>query len=263
LRVDGADGIERARDALGRFTKASEGAERSTEKLGKGGRKAAEGISEADRAAAKASKSLAAMYTDAMRTAKGLVGLFALRQLQQFADGWSDMQSVVGASIGDMAGAGDMMGRLVDIANASYSPLSQTVDVYSRNVSVLKDLGKNAAQAADFTESLNHMLVLTATRGERAASVQNALSKAMAVGKLDAMGLETVLANGGEVAQALAKELNTTVNGLRAFASQGKFTGRVIADSVIKPLDDVRERAAEMPATLGDAFTRINTNLTE
>lgn len=263
LRVDGTDGIERARDALGGFTKASEGAERSTEKLGRGGRKAAEGISEADRAAAKASKSLAAMYTDAMRTAKGLVGLFALRQLQQFADGWSDMQSVVGASIGDMAGAGDMMGRLVDIANASYSPLSQTVDVYSRNVSVLKDLGKNAAQAADFTESLNHMLVLTATRGERAASVQNALSKAMAVGKLDAMGLETVLANGGEVAQALAKELGTTVNGLRAFASQGKITGRVIAESVIKPLDDVRARAAEMPATLGDAFTRINTNLTE
>ena len=48
------------------------------------------------------------------------------------------------------------------------------------------------------------MLVLTATRGERAASVQNALSKAMAVGKLQADGLETVLANGGEVAQALA-----------------------------------------------------------
>lgn len=263
LRIDGADGIERARDALGGFTKASEGAERSAEKLGKGGRKAAEGISEADKAAASASKSLASMYTDAMRTAKGLVGLFALRQLQQFADGWSDMQSVVGASIGDMAGAGDMMGRLVDIANASYSPLSQTVDVYSRNVSVLKDLGKNAAQAADFTESLNHMLVLTATRGERAASVQNALSKAMAVGKLDAMGLETVLANGGEVAQALAKELDTTVNGLRAFASQGKITGRVIAEAVIKPLDDVRDRAAEMPATLGDAFTRINTNLTE
>lgn len=263
LRIDGADGIERARDALGGFTKASEGAGRSTEKLGKGGRKAAEGISEADSAAAKASKSLAAMYTDAMRTAKGLVGLFALRQLQQFVDGWSDMQSVVGASIGDMSRAAGMMTRLVDIANASYSPLQQTVDVYSRNVSVLRDLGKSSDEAAAFTESLNHMLVLTATRGERATSVQNALAKAMAVGKLDAQGLETVLANGGEVAQALAKELGTTVNGLRAMATEGKITGKVIAEGVIKPLDDVRERAADMPATIGDAFTRIQTNVTE
>lgn len=263
LRVDGADGIERARDALGGFTKASEGAERSTEKLSKGGRKAAEGISEADKAAARASRSLAAMYTDAMRTAKGLVGLFALRQLQQFVDGWSDMQSVVGASIGDMSRAAGMMTKLVDIANASYSPLQQTVDVYSRNVSVLRDLGKSSDEAAAFTESLNHMLVLTATRGERATSVQNALAKAMAVGKLDAQGLETVLANGGEVAQALAKELGTTVNGLRAMATQGKITGKVIAEGVIKPLDDVRERAADMPATIGDAFTRIQTNVTE
>lgn len=192
-----------------------------------------------------------------------LASALSVNAIIKYADAWSDMKSVVGASIGDMSKSGDMMTRLVDIANASYSPISQTVDIYTRNVTVLQELGKTAGDAADFTESLNHMLVLTATRGERAASVQNALSKAMAVGKLQADGLETVLANGGEVAQALANELGTTVNGLRALAAEGKITSQVIADAIIKPLDDVRDRAGEMPATVGDAFTRVQTNVTE
>lgn len=189
-------------------------------------------------------------------------GMQGVRMLGGMADDWSDMQSRVGAAVKDMDAAPALMQRMVDVANASYSPLSQTVEIYARNVSVLSELGIGADEAADFTESLNHMLVLTATRGERAASVQNALSKAMALGKLQAEGLETVLANGGRVAEALATELGTSVNGLRDLASQGKITGQVIARAIITPLDEVRATAAEMPATVGDAFTRIRTNLT-
>lgn len=205
------------------------------------------------------------MFGAAHRLAGALgavAGALAASALTRYADAWSDMQSRVGAAIKDMEAAPALMERIVDIANASYSPLEQTVEVYSRNVAVLRDLGRGATEAADFTEALNHALVITATRGERAASVQNALSKAMATGRLQADGLETVLANGGRVAEALANELGTTVNGLRDFASQGKITGDVIARALIGNLEKLREEAGEMPATLGDAFTRLQTNLT-
>lgn len=190
-----------------------------------------------------------------------IAGSLAVASLISYADAWSDMQSRVGAAIKDMDAAPAMMQRIVDIANASYSPLEQTVEIYSRNVSVLRDLGKGATEAADFTEALNHALVITATRGERAASVQNALSKAMAVGKLQADGLETVLANGGRVAEALAKQLGTNVNGLRSMAAQGKITGAVITEALIGNLETLRKEAGDMPATIGDAFTRLRTNL--
>ena len=185
-----------------------------------------------------------------------------LKALGSMADEWSDMQSKVGAAVQDMEAAPRLMQRIVDIANASYSPLSQTVEIYSRNVAVFRDLGGSAADAADFTEALNHALVLTATRGQQAEAVQNALSKAMAVGKLQGLGLQTVMAHGGEVAQALAEELGTTQNNLYKLAAQGKITSDVIANALIKRLDDLRDRAGEMPATIGDAFVRIGTNLT-
>lgn len=249
LRIDGISDVKKGGDALDKLAKSAEGAARSQGKLAA--------------AASSSTPKVSALGNAAVRAA-GLIGAaFSVVAIKNYADAWSDMQSRVGAATGDMAGAAANMQRLVDIANASYSPLQQTVDVYARNVAALADLGRGAADAADFTESLNHMLVITATRGERAASVQNALSKAMAVGKLQAEGLETVMANGGEVAAALAKELGTTVSGLRQMAADGKITGDVIANAVIGSLEGVRSKAAEMPATIGDAFVRVQNNVTE
>lgn len=263
LRVDGTQNIDKATASLNDFSKAGSNAEKSTAGVAAGSQKAKLGVRELSASADNATGSLRDLASIGARVGGVLGAAFSISAIKNYADQWSDLQSRVGAATKDMAGAAKQMSRLVDIANASYSSLDQTVSAYAGNVGALQDLGKSAADAADYTESLNHMLVLTATRGERAASVQNALSKAMAVGKLEADGLETVLANGGEVAAALAKELGTTVSGLRALASDGKITGAVIADAIIKPLDEVRERAAEMPATIGDAFTRITTNTTE
>jgi len=262
------DQVDRASGSLDKFSGAADRAEKSAQGMGKGAesaaRKAAAANDNAARSADKAAAAYGKWHTVALRMANvlgAIGGALATAAVFRYADAWSDMQSRVGAAIKDMDAAPAMMQRMVDIANASYSPLDQTVEVYSRNVAVLRDLGKGATEAADFTEALNHALVLTATRGERAASVQNALSKAMAVGKLQADGLETVLANGGEVAQVLADHLGTTQSGLRAMASQGKITGDVIATALITRLDELRERAGEMPATIGDAFTRLQTNL--
>ena len=261
--------VDKAGDSLDRFTSKAGAAERAAMGVGRNATSAGRAAVAANDNAARSANRAAAAYAGWEKAAAGIgrvlgtiaAGL-ATNAIIQYADAWSDMQSQVGAATRDMEGAPAMMKRLVDIANASYSPLQQTVEVYARNVTVLRDMGGTAKDAADFTESMNNALVLTATRGERAASVQNALTKAMAVGKLQAEGLETVLANGGAVAEALAAELGTTVNGLRALASAGKITGDVIANALIKRTDEFRERAAEMPATVGDAFTRIQTNLT-
>lgn len=261
----GADQAERQARGVER---AAEGAERQADRLTKTSRKATDALGGMGGAARKATDSMRGMtgVASALGGALGKImaviggGLLTNALIKQ-ADAWQDMQSRIGAAVKNMDAAPELMGRMVALAKASYSPLEQTVEVYTRNVGVLKDLGKTAEQAADFTESLNHMLVITATKGERAASVQNALSKAMAIGKLDAEGLETVLANAGRVAEALADELGTTVSGLRGFASEGKITGKVIADGLIKPLEDVRRTAGEMPATVGDAFGQVATSL--
>lgn len=262
LRVDGVSSIDQATSSLGGFTKSATEAERAASSLTPSSAKSSKSLEQLGRSGSSAAGSMSSLSSVALRAGGILATAFSVSKVIQYADAWSDMQSRIGAAAGDMSGAAGSMERILQIANASYSPLSQTAEIYARNLSTLRDLGRTAAEAADFTESLNNMLVITATRGERAASVQNALSKAMAVGKLEADGLETVLANGGEVAQALARQLGTNVSSLRSFASQGKITGDVIATAVVGSLEDVRARAAEMPATMADAFVRVGNNLT-
>lgn len=263
LRVDGAEGVESTASALNKLVRAAESMEKAADGLANGSKKAAKDISEVDKSAAKASKSLAAMYTDAMRTAKGLVGLFALRQLQQFADGWSDLQSQVGAATGDMNGAADSMQRLTDMANASYSPLAQTVGVYARNVATFRDLGRSASEAADFTEAVNHALVTTATRGQDADVVIGSLSRSLATGKLDAQAFDTIVSRSPRILKAMADQMGVTTSELRKLAVEGKVTSDVIATEMVSSLTRLSEEAALMPATLGDAFVRIQNNLTE
>lgn len=219
-------------------------------------------LRELDDQADRTERRASALGATAARAFAAIAAALSVGQIIAYADAWSDMQSRVGAAIKDMAAAPVLMQRMVDIANASYSPLAQTVEIYSRNVGVLRELGLGAQQAADYTESLNHMLVITATRGERAASVQNALSKAMAMGKLTGEGLESVLANGGRVAEALAAELGTNVNGLRAMAAEGLITSGVISRALVGSLEQVRVEAGEMSATVSDAWVIMNNNVT-
>lgn len=238
-----SDGVVVAGDRLDGFSKAADDAGRASDRL------------------EKKSKSLDGALASLASKARNLTGLlaaaFGVRQLASYADKWSDLTSQVGTATKNMSGAAGLMKEMARLARASYSPLEQTVQAFANNSTELRELGYSTQQQLDYTEALNHALVTTATRGERAASVQMALSRAMAIGKLNGDGLETVLANGGRIAEALAKKLNVNVSALRGMASQGKITGKVIASALIDELINLRKEAGEMPATIADGITLL------
>lgn len=254
---------------LDRITEAAKKAEAAAGGFGtkteEAARKAAAANDNVARSADKVTASFGKWHAAAVRVAAAMgtvAGAFSIAALTRYADAWSDMQSRVGAAIKNMDAAPAMMQRIVDIANASYSPLDQTVEIYGRNVAVLRDLGRTATEAADFTEALNHALVTTATKGQDADVVLNALSRSIAIGGLRSMEFETIMSRSPRVLEAIADELGTNVIQLRALAQQGKVTGDVIVNALINNLEKLRAEAAEMPATIGDAFVRIQTNLT-
>lgn len=189
-----------------------------------------------------------------------VMAAFSVRALTEYADAWSDMQSRIGAAVKDMDAAPALMERIVDIANASYSPLAQTAEVYSRNMATLRDYGRGALEAADFTEALNHALVITATKGQDADVVINAYSRAIANGKLRTMEFETIMSRSPRLLESVADHLGVNVTQLRQLAAQGKITGEDLIAGPTKSLERLREEAEEMPATVGDAFQRIQTN---
>lgn len=193
----------------------------------------------------------------------GLGAGAALNQLQQLAERWTDITSRVNIAAGSQEKGAEVMQRISEIARRTYSDLGQTADAYVSNSRAMKDLGYSTQTTLDFTESLNNALVVSGAKGQRAESVMNALSKAMALGKLSGDNLNTVLSTGGRVAQALADGLGVGVNQLRQLGSEGKLTGDMIVKALTGQLEKLREEAESMPATISDAMVLLKNSLTE
>ncbi|CUA90394.1 tape measure domain [Chelatococcus sambhunathii] len=191
------------------------------------------------------------------RIAGVLGGALSIRQIAAYADSWSELRSRVVLATGAQETGAAVMQRLAEMARRTYSNLEQTAESWLANATALRELGLTTRESLDFTEALNNAMVVSGARAERAASVQNALSKAMALGTLSGDNLNTVIQSGGRLAELLAAELGTTVSGLRTLGQQGAITGDVIRTALIGNLERLREEADSMPATIGDAFTLI------
>ncbi|MEQ8326536.1 MAG: tape measure protein [Parvibaculaceae bacterium] len=186
-----------------------------------------------------------------------------LNELRQLAERWTDLTSRVDIAAGSQTQGAEVMERISQIARRTYSDLGQTAEVYIANSTALRELGYSTQTQLDYTEALNNALVVSGAKGDRAASVMNALSKAMALGELRGEELNTVIQSGGRVAQALAEGLGVTTNELRKLGTEGKLTGDVVLKALTSQLEKLREEADSMPATISDAVVLLRNAMTE
>jgi tape measure domain-containing protein len=183
----------------------------------------------------------------------GIGSAIGLREIVRLADTWTELKSRVDLAAGSMANGESVMGRLSEMARRTYSGLEQTAESWLSNATALKELGLSTNQQLDLVETLNNALVISAAKGDRAASVMNAWSKAMALGKLSGDNLNTVVSTGGRLAQALADSMGVSVNQLRQLGTDGKITAKEMA-GVTSQLEKLRKEADSMQATVGDAM---------
>lgn len=219
--------------------------------------KTVDGLERISKGATKAENASNAL-TGALGTVAGAFGIaLTASAVQTAADSWSDLNARLALTVGGAEKAAAVMERLQDVAKNTYSDLGLTVESFMANAGVLSQLGKSTKESLDYTEALNNALVISGARGDRAARVQDALSKAMAAGKLSGDQLNTIIESGGKVAELLAKELGISTLQLRKFGAEGKITGDVMFNALTKPIVELREQAGDMPATMSDAATGV------
>jgi len=151
-----------------------------------------------------------------LATAAGAAIVAVVRYGVEFVDVWSDLNARVGLAIGNMDASAQVMDRLATVSRRTYPALETTAESFVRNATTLRELGKNTAQQLDFTEALNLALVVSGAKAERATMLQEALGRAMAGGALRGQELNSVIEQGGRVAEAIAEELGVGVNQLRS-----------------------------------------------
>ncbi|GHC61648.1 tape measure protein [Limoniibacter endophyticus] len=184
----------------------------------------------------------------------GVTAVLGIDAVRQMTDTWTDLSSRVQIAAGGVEQGAQVMERLGDVARRTYSSLETTAEGYLLNATAMRELGYSTSQTLDYTEAVNNALVISGAKGQRAESVINALSKAMAAGKLSGDELNTVITTGGRVAEALAAGLGVSVNQLRSLGQQGKITGNDVVRALSTQMERLRREAEGMPATIGDGI---------
>lgn len=192
-----------------------------------------------------------------------IAGSLAVRELVSLTDQWTDLNSRLRNATGSVEAADEAMQAISQTARTTYSSLQQTAEAFLLNSMALNEMGYTTRQQVEFSDALNNALVISGTKGERAASVMNALSKALALGKLSGENFNTVIQSGGRLVQALADGLGVTTAELRSMAEEGLLTTGVLIETLTGQMQTLRTEAEEMPATIGDAMVQLGNFMLE
>jgi tape measure domain-containing protein len=146
---------------------------------------------------------------------------------------------------------------LRDSAKASRSDLGATVDLYTQLGPALKGIGLSSKESISVLTTINKAIALSGASSEASKAALVQLAQGFASGALRGEELNSVMEQTPALAQAIADGLGVSRGALRDMGADGKLTAEVVATALRKVADQVNGDFAQMPITVGQAFTNL------
>ncbi|TWI51521.1 tape measure domain-containing protein [Pseudoduganella flava] len=151
---------------------------------------------------------------------------------------------------------------VVRIAKASQGDLAQTGTLYARIADSTRELHLSQEDVSDVTEAIALGLKASGTAAGEAATAQQQLVQAFAMGKLSGEDLNSVYSAAPRLVMALADSLHMPVADLQKLAEEGELTASVLAGGLPQAMIALRGEATQMQ-TVGGAVTELKNGMTE
>lgn len=178
-----------------------------------------------------------------------------------YADQYAGLQNSLKNVTGSVESTGSAILELNKIANDTRAPIDAVAEGYARFHRALSPLGKTQQEVMEFQRTLNTMLFQYGKTSSESASATLQLTQAMGKGKLDGDEFRSVMENLPELGTAIAKELGVARGELLKLAPQGKITGDVIYNAMIRAKEGL-DALPEPVIRLEGALTKISNNAT-
>ena len=179
------------------------------------------------------------------------------------ANAYATLKQRMEAAAGSAEKGAEVMERVAGVARRTYQSIDDTSNAYLKNHQVLTDLGYSTETQIKYQEALADALRISGASGDRAAEIQEQLSKALANGTLEGKGLNAIFENGSRLAQVLATALGVTTIQLKRMADEGKITSNVIVQALVGSLQKLQKEAAAKPTTLIESLVLLKNSMGE
>lgn len=175
--------------------------------------------------------------------------------------GLADQAALIQARIKDVAGSFEA----ANTAQAQLYAASQRLQVgyadlagsFAKMLPAVREMGGGTNEAIRLSEILSTTARLAGASTQEAASSAQQFGQALASGALKGDELNAILEGNGTLARAMAQGLGVSVGELKKLGSEGKLTSDKVASALLGQYDQIQARSAELPATVGGAWTQI------
>lgn len=188
---------------------------------------------------------------------RALYGYFGTRQLVEYADTWQLINARVSLVTTSNEQAMTVQQKLYEIAQRTRNTMAATSVLYTRMALNSKELGRSHDELLKVTESVNAAMLVSGATGVEAAQGMRQLAQALGAGRLQGDEFRTVMEAMPEVARTIAETMGVTRGELYKLSREGKISTQTIIDALLTSHDELTKRAAEMPLTIGQAFTQF------
>lgn len=188
-------------------------------------------------------------------------GALAIDKVRQYADAWNRGENqlrAAGVATEDLATRQE---ELFQIAQRSRVGIAETINLYQRLKIATDALGTSEEDVLQLTETITKALKASGASTAEVASSITQLAQGLASGVLQGDELRSLRENAPLVAQAIAREFNTTIGGLKELGAQGELTSERIIKALLGVRDQVEETFSRTTATIGDSFTRLDNEI--
>ncbi|CAD6366744.1 hypothetical protein SHEWT2_01225 [Shewanella hafniensis] len=221
---------------------------------GTAGKTAAVGLDKTATSANDARQSFGGLYQSAIALAGGLTAM----ALIDHADEWGQMASRMKMATTSAAEYEYAQSRMVASANQTYRSLTETRENFTRMSPILRDLGYNLNQSIDIVDSYSALLVTNAASADKAQQAQDALSKSIQSGKVDADAWQSIFGVMPSILNNLTAATGKTGAEIRLLGTSGKLSITDLTNALLQSHQQNLKAVEDMPTAVKDALTALN-----
>lgn len=218
------------------------------------GKTAAIGLDTTAKSATQAQQSFGGLYQSALALAGGLTAM----DLIDRADEWGQMASRMKMATTSAAEYEYAQSRMVASANQTYRSLTETRENFTRMSPILRDLGYQLNQSIDIVDSYSALLVTNAASADKAKQAQEALSKSIQAGKVDADAWQSIFGVMPSILNNLTAATGKTGAQIRLLGTSGKLSITDLTNALLQSHEQNIKAVEEMPTSVRDALTGLN-----
>lgn len=211
---------------------------------------------------------------DASRAGLGISAAFAkvfavvgaAKGFQDLADSSTRMTNSLKVAGLQGAELQSTLGKLYDSALRNHAPVEALTTLYGRAALQQKELGASSSQLITFTDTVGKALRVSGTSAEEAQGSLLQLSQALGSGTVHAEEFNSIIEGMPALAQAAAKgikQANGSVAELKTLVNNQQLSSRALFDGIIAGASDLDHKLQGTGATIGNAFTDLQTSLTK